>query len=197
MDKSEIVKIIAAIKVQCPEALNYQSKDEFNVLKDMWYDILREYPQEVVWQAVRNALKNTVFQKQNWIGAICQEIEAMKTTCEKTDGDLWTDLTGVLNEVGKIMYFGNRKHWYNGELIEPVEKVAEIYEKIDPILQGYVGGVAGLISLSQSETLEYEKGRFQKALPTLRQREKTRREMSPMLSGLIQSTGGENQKLLK
>ena len=201
ISKSEIVKIITAIKVQCPEALNFKSNTEMDIVVDMWHDILKDYPQDVAWAALRNALKNTVFQKQNWVGAICQEIEKMQIANEQTDGELWTELTGALNEVGRLMYFGNRKHWYGGRLIEPMDEVKKIYENLNPILQDYTGGVAGLISLSQSDALEYEKGRFQKAAATLRQREKTRREMSPMLAGLVQSVtgqiGGENQKLLK
>lgn len=184
MDKSEIVKIISAIKVQCPEALSYQNKMEFNLLIDTWFEILKDYPKEVIWVAVRNALKNTVYQKQNWIGAICQEIEKMQTAQEKTDGELWTELTDVLNTVSKIMYFGTAKHWNNGKLIDPTDEVNKIYENLNPILKDYVGGVSGLVALSKAETLEYEKGRFQKAIETLRKRDKTRAEMGAV-AGLL------------
>lgn len=192
--KSEIVKIITAIKVQCPEALPYKDEVELDILVDMWFEILKGYPKEVVWAAVRNALKNTVYQKQNWIGAVCQEIEKMKETTEKTDGELWTELTSVLNTVSKLMYFGTAIHWYNGKRIDPMEEVSKIYKNLNPILQDYIGGVSGLVALSKQETLEYEKGRFQKAIETLRKREKTKKEMGA-IAGLISSTANDMKML--
>lgn len=200
--KSEIVKIITAVKIQCPEALPYKDETELDILVDMWFDIFKDIPQEIVWTATRNALKNTVYQKQNWVGAINQEIEKMRTAYTKTDGELWTELTSVLNSVSKLMYFGTARHWYNGKLIEPMQEVEKIYKKLDPILQNYVGGVSGLIALSKQETLEYEKGRFLKNVEILRTRERTKQETPLTLSGLVQELSGclafeDRTKLLK
>lgn len=201
--KSEIVKIVTAIKIQCPEALPYKDETELDILVDMWFDIFKGITKEIVWTATRNALKNTVYQKQNWVGAISQEIEKLRTAYEKTDGELWTELTSVLNGVGKLMYFGTARHWYNGKLIEPMEEVNKIYQKLDPILQNYVGGVSGLIALSKQETLEYEKGRFLKNVEILRTRERAKKETPLALAGIVQELSGrfviesKETKLLK
>ena len=192
MTKSEIVKIITAIKVQCPEALQYKDRTELDLLVDMWFDIFKDIPKEIVWTATRNALKSAVYQKCNWVGVINQEIEKMRTANEKTDGELWTELTGALNKVGRLMYFGTATHWDNGVRIDPIYEVNKIYGKLDVILQSYVGGVSGLVALSKADTLEYEKGRFQKAVEALRKREKTKQEMGA-IAGLI----GEAESAMK
>ena len=95
ISKSEIIKIITAIKIQCPEALQYKNTAELSILADMWYETLKGYSQEIVWKATQNALKNAVYQKYNWIGLICQEIEKMNAVNEKTDGELWSELISV------------------------------------------------------------------------------------------------------
>lgn len=197
--KSEIVRIITAIKIQCPEALPYKDRVEFEILVNMWHEMLGCYPKEVVWQATKNAMKKTVYQKQNWIGAICQEIEKFKEVNEKTDGELWTELTAILNKVGRTMYFGGQSYWDNGELIDPIVKIKEFYEELDPILKGYVGGISGLISLTEIENLEYEKGRFLKSVENLRNKQKQKAEMSPEFEKLVNgiSIGIENKNQLR
>ena len=190
--KSEIVKIITAIKVQCPEALPYRNENEFDILVDMWHDILKEYPSEVVWQAVRNALKNTVYQKQNWIGAISQEIDKMQIAYEKDENELWAELTGVLREVSDCAY----KFRFN--YVEPngltqgenaYNRVKEIYKNLSPELKDYMQNVNGLINLANStdNELNFEKGRFLKVMPQIKGRARTRAQtgnMANLLQGL-------------
>lgn len=185
ISKSECVKIITTIKAQNPESLQYKNSSEFELLVDVWFDVLKEYPKELVWAAVRNALKKTIYQKPNWIGVICQEIECLRTTNEKTDGELWGELISALNKVNRVMYFGLTPHWDNNKRIEPIEEVGKVYNKLDPILRSYVGGISELIALSKEETLEYEKGRFLKAVIQLRQKEKTKKEMPADLAKLV------------
>ena len=177
ISKSEIIKIITAIKIQCPEALQYKNTAELSILADMWYETLKDYSQEIVWKATQNALKNAVYQKYNWIGLICQEIEKMNAVNEKTDGELWTELISVLDNVDRIMHFGTEIHWSDGRLINPIEEVKAIFDKCDPIIQRYLGNVTGLIAIAKEEDLSYEKGRFQKAVDGLRKREKIKQEM--------------------
>jgi hypothetical protein len=192
LTKKEIVKIITAIKIQCPEALPYRNENEFDILVDMWNEILKDYPKEVVWAAVRNALKNTVFQKQNWIGAICQEIDKMQTAYEKTAEELWAELTGVLNEVNKCVYkfrftYIERNGKTQGENARL--RVKEIYNNLSPELKDYVRNESTLIELADltDQQLNFEKGRFLKTVPQIKERAKTRAQtgdMANLLQGL-------------
>lgn len=196
----DVNKYLATIRINFENAYKTQTSEERQILIKSWYEILKEYPKEVCDKAVINAIKNAEFAPR--IGTIVKEIEKMRTAYEKTDGELWTELTNVLNSVGRIMYFGTARHWYNGKLIEPTEEVQKIYAKLDPILQAYVGGVSGLVALSKAETLDYEKGRFVKVVETLKGRERTKAETPLGLAGIIQELSGpkaiesEDTKLL-
>lgn len=190
--KSETVKVITAIKVQCPEALPYRNESEFDILVEMWHDILKEYPQEVVWQAVRNALKNTVYQKQNWIGAISQEIDKMQMAYEKDENELWAELTGVLREVSNCAYkfnfnFVERNGKTQGENARL--RVEEIFNNLSPELKDYIRNKGALIELADlpDQQLNYEKGRFLKVMPQIKERARTRAQtgnMANLLQGL-------------
>ena len=197
----DVNKYLATIRINFENAYKTQTPEERQILIRSWYEILKVYPKEVCDKAVIEAIGNAREGRAPRIGDIKYQIEKMRTAYEKTDGELWTELTGVLNSVSKLMYFGTARHWYNGRLIEPMEEVNKIYEKIDPILQTYVGGVSGLVALSKQETLEYEKGRFLKTVETIRTRERTKRETPLGLQGIIQGLSGaiegESTKLLE
>lgn len=192
LNKSEIVKVITAIKIQCPETLPYRNETEFGILVDMWFEILKEYPKEIVWQAVRNALKNTVYQKQNWIGAISQEIEKMQVAYEKDENELWSELSSVLREVNDCTYrlrfsFVERNGKTQGENARL--RLVEIYENLSPELKSYVrneGTLAEIASLTD-EQLQYERGRFMRTIPQIKQRAKTQAQtgsMANLIKGL-------------
>lgn len=190
LTKSEIVKIITAIKVQCPEALPYRNETDFDILVDMWHDILKEYPKEIVWVAVRNSLKNTVYQKQNWIGAICQEIDKMQTAYEKSEAELWGELAGVLREVGDCAYklrfnFIERNGKTQGENARI--RLQEIFNGLSPEVKEFVRNERTLIELAElpDNQLNFEKGRFLKAMPQIKERAKTRAQTGNM-AGLLQ-----------
>ena len=188
--KSEIVKIITAIKIQCPDTLPYRNESEFDILVDMWFEILKEYPKDVVWAAVRNALKNTVYQKQNWIGAISQEIEKMRDAYSMSDTELWHELTAVLREVESCAYkFRFNFIEANGKTQgdNAIDRVRQIYSELPKEIQEYCGGVSKLIDIAQldKEKLSYEKGRFLKVMPTIKERAKTKAQTGNM-AGLLQ-----------
>ncbi len=190
LNKSEIVKIISAIKIQCPETLQYRNETEFDILVDMWFEILKDYPKEIVWAAVRNALKNTVYQKQNWIGAINQEIEKMQVAYEKDENELWAELTGVLREVNDCAYKFKFNYVEANGLTQgenAYNRVKEIYGNLSPELKEYIRNEKGLIDLGNCtlQELNFEKGRFLKTMPTIKQRAKTRAQTGSM-QGLIQ-----------
>lgn len=191
LTKSEIVKIISAIKVQCPEALQYNTKDDFNTLVGMWFDCFKEYPKEVVWAAVRNALKNTVYQKQNWLGAISQEINNMQEAYEKTKEELWVELTSVLHKVSSNVYaykytFVEQNGKTQGE--NAYERNKEIFNKLSPELKEYCRSLNGLEEIADytEEQLSYERGRFMRDMPILRERARVRETTPNNLAGLIQ-----------
>jgi hypothetical protein len=200
LTKSEIVKVITAIKIQCPETLPYKSETEFDLLVDMWYEILKEYPKEIVWEAVRNALKNTVYQKQNWIGAICQEIEDLQAAYEKSETELWAELQDCLREVSRCAYNLRFNHVERNGLTQGENaraRLRDIFNDLSPELQEYCRNESGLVEIAQqtTEQISFEKGRFIKTMPQIKARARTRGQTSGQLAGLIQ--GLSNKFLLE
>lgn len=189
--RTEIVKIITAIKMQCQDALPYRNESEFDILVDMWFEILKEYQKDIVWLAVKNALKNTVYQRQNWIGAICQEIEKMRDACAKSDTDLWADIVAVLPVVENSSYkFNYTAIEENGKEQGENEKerVREIYNNLPVEIKSYLGSVSRLVEISRldSERINIEKGRFLKVMPQIKETMKTRAQIESV-AGLLPS----------
>lgn len=195
----DINRYITTIRINFENAYKTQGDEERIMLYKTWYAILKEYPKEIVDRAVLNAIKHAKFAPR--IGDIVEQIEKMQVAYETTDNELWESLTGILPEVAKVMYFGTAKSYYNGRLIDPIDEVNRIYNGLDPILKEYVGGVRELVTLSKQPTLEYEKARFLKVIPQLKERAKTRRETGDRLAALVAgvatfSIGGDDRKLL-
>ena len=97
----DVNKYITTIRINFENASKTQTSEERQILIKSWYEILKEYPKEVCDKAVINAIKYAKFAPR--IGDIVEQIEKMRTAYEKTDGELWTELTSVLNTVSKIM----------------------------------------------------------------------------------------------
>lgn len=191
INKAEIVKIITAVRIQCPEALQYRNETELDILVDMWYEIFKPYPKEIVWRATRNALKNTVYQKQNWLGAIHQEIDKMQVAYEKSDNELWAELTGCLREVSECAYklrftYVEANGLTQGENAR--RRLVEIYNNLSPEIKDFCRSVDDLVELSNltDQQLGFEKGRFLKTAPQIKERAKTRAQMPNALAGLLQ-----------
>lgn len=186
----DVNKYITLIRINFENAYKTQNDTERQLLIRSWYEILKPYPKEVCDAAVLNAIKNAEFAPR--IGSIVKEIEKMETAYEKTENELWAELTGVLREVEKNVYAFRYTYIEENGLSQgdnARQRVADIFNSLSPELKEYCRNQRGLIEIATSDGLQYEKGRFMKQLPTLRERAKTRRGMGDALAGLIQGMG--------
>lgn len=180
--KRDIISIIGAISAQCPDAFNFNKKEDMELVCELWYDSLKEYSKEIVMKAVKNALKNSDFQKRNWLGAICQEIEKMKSSTEKGGAELWEDLTDTFYKV-RIFASMLMNTFKEDDGVRQCDKASaklkELFNSLDNEIREYIRSTSMLIQLarSDSEQLSIEKGRFLRELPQIRERLKIRKEM--------------------
>lgn len=193
MQKAEVIKIITSIQIQCPDALKTRSDSEFDILVGMWFECFKEYPSEVVWEATRKALTNTEYQKQNWLGAISREIQKMQASFEKSELDLWSELVGVLRKVEDNAYRYSYTALTEDGITQGAEarrNNAEIFESLSPELRAYIKTAGDLIQISHysDEQLSYEKGRFLKQVPTIREKAKTRASLPQNFKNLLTGT---------
>lgn len=185
----DVNKYITTIRINFENSYKTQTDEEREILIKSWFSILKEYPKEIVDKAVINAIKYSEFAPR--IGTIVKEIEKMRTAYEKSDEELWAELTGVLREVS------NNTYRYRFTFREPNGKTQgenaydrnnNIFEGLSPELKAYCQDLGGLTVIAEytDEQLTYERGRFMRTMPTIKQRTKTRSETPANLAGLIQ-----------
>lgn len=186
----DVNKYITLIRINFENAYKTQNDEERQLLYRSWYEILKPYPKKVCDAAVLNAIKNAEFAPR--IGTIVKEIEKMQSAYEKTESELWAELTAALREVEKNVYcfrfnFIEANGLSQGDNAR--QRVEDIFNGLSPELKEYCGNQRGLIDLATGDGIKYEKGRFMTQIPTLRQRAKTRRETGDAIAGLIQGMG--------
>ena len=194
----DVNQYITMIRINFENAYKAHTDEEREMLLASWYAILKDYPKEICDKAVINAIKNAEFAPR--IGSIVKEIEKMQVAFEKTEGELWAELTECLREVRECVYrfrftFVEANGLSQGENARL--RVKELFAGLSPELKEYSRNESGLIDLARLDTeqLGFEKGRFNKTMPQLKERAKTRGQLSDSLTLLIQ--GVSNKFLLE
>lgn len=184
----DVLQYLTMIRINFENAYKTQTKEEKKLLLKSWYAILKDYPKEVCDQAVINAIKNAEFAPR--IGSIVKEIEKMQVAYEKTAEELWAELTGVLREVRDCAYrfrftYVEENGKTQGENARI--RIKEIYNNLSPEIKDYVRNDFTLLEIADltDQQLNYEKGRFLKTIPQIKERAKTRAQTGNM-AGLLQ-----------
>ena len=191
---NDVNQYITMVRINFENAYKTQTAEEREMLLASWYAILKEYPKEICDRAVIQAIKYAKFAPR--IGDIVDQIEKMQVAFEKTEGELWGEFTSVLREVRECVYrfrftlveANGLTQGDNARL-----RLKELYRNLSPELQEYCGDERGLIDLSKldKEQLGYEKGRFNKVMPQLKERAKTKAQIGGNLTMLIESMGNK------
>lgn len=187
---NDVLQYLTMIRINFENAYKTQTQEEQKLLLKSWYAILKDYPKEVCDQAVINALKNAEFAPR--IGSIVKEIEKMQEAYEKSQEELWTELTATFREVADCAYkfrftYVEENGKTQGENAR--ERVKEIFNNLSPEIRDYVRNERALIELTEltSNQLNYEKRNFEKVIPQIKQRAKTRATtgtMANLIKGL-------------
>lgn len=184
----DVNKYLTMIRINFENSYKAQNDEERILLLQSWYAILKDYPKEVCDKAVIEAIKHAKFAPR--IGDVVEQIEKMQVAYEKTDMELWAELTGVLREIRYCAYsFRFTAIQPNGKTQgeNARDRVREIYKNFSPELKEYVRNENNLLEIADltESQLSYEKGRFLKTLPQIKERAKTRAQTGNM-AGLLQ-----------
>lgn len=183
-------KYITTIRINFENAYKTQTDEEREILIKSWYAILKDYPKEICDKAVLQAIKHAEYAPR--IGTIVKEIERMREAYEKSDAELWAELRGVLREVEKCAYsFRFNAIDDNGKTQgdNARDRVEEIFNGLSIELKDYCRNSRGLIDvaqMSENELTLYERPRFMRVIPTIKERARTRQETPESLAGIIQ-----------
>lgn len=185
----DINKYITTIRIEYPNAFPIQAKNEteraelYRMLCVSWYKQLEQYPKELCDTAVMNALGNARDGRYPRIGDVKYQVERIEEACQKSDNELWAELQSVLWEVADNV--GLYKYEANGE--QARKRNREIFDSLSPELKEYCQSLDGLtdIALCDMDKLGFERGRFIKAVPQIRERAKVRATLPEAVKSLV------------
>lgn len=185
LKKTDIHKLLVLIRANFENAYSFKTEEEARILIEFWYDSLKEYPQEVVYQAVGNAIRHSEFAPK--IANILNEIKVLNSFNYKTDIELWAELDNVLYEV----YDTSRYLRYPQHFDTADKKLNEIYKALSEEIKLFVVNVSTLIEIAEmdDESRKFEKARFLKTMPSLREHAKNKAQAEQFLK-LVGEAGG-------
>lgn len=180
LTKADVAEIFLMYATVYPEQ-SRQIEDE-GALIQVYYDLLKEYPAEVVRTAATNAMKTCKYLPKP--SEIIDEVRKITTSFELSEGELFAQLKSAAGKAEDL--FGQFNYTFvcdgktQGERAR--EEVRELYESLDPVLKEYIGGVSGLLSLARNDEEQwgYERARFARSLETNRRRVQIKTEMPEM-----------------
>lgn len=173
LKKSDMSKLIMLIRTNFENAYNFKTEEETRLFIDYWYDCLKEYPREVVYKAFDNAIRHSEFAPK--IKNILEEAEKLTSADKKTDEELWAELTSVLYEVYDASR--NLNPQYSEETrADGANRIDKIWGELSEEIKGYVVNKSTLIEISELDdgSRQYEKGRFLRRMPTVKESLKNR-----------------------
>ena len=162
-------------------------KDVFEAKVNLVYSRLEKYPYEIVSEAFGRCLDTCKYNIS--IADIIEQIHIMQSVNEKSEQELWAELDDALYETANLYSkFGYTAIPY-GETKTQGEQAREdlqhLFDNLDPLIKEYVSSIEQLIALSQVDDLTFEKGRFLKAIPNLRSRQRVRQETPTDILGML------------
>jgi len=150
-----------------------------------WHECLMGYDEKVVSAAFRLALKACKFPPT--IADIVEQINALVKATDKSDAELWNELTMALSRYRECSCQFNYTYTPHNESLSQGQlaqiEAQKVYDGLSPKLKEYCGGYNGFadMALLDDEGLSYEKGRFLKAVPQIEKRIETKRTTPPEL----------------
>ena len=176
LEKTDILTMIKLIKLNFGYAFNGASENDLEAIIGLWYNNLKIYPKEVVSVAFNRIM--TICTKQPSLADIIEQIKEIASAGQPSENEYWTELEKAVDKIRQIFYFGGRSYMSQDGLVKPLEKAQELFEKLSPVVREYLGSWHTLKSLSELDTLEFERNRFFKVMPNL----KTRCEIKQTIS---------------
>lgn len=171
--KTKIAEIIATIKSIYP----YYAKDSnIEITARVWELTLKDIPDNIVEVAFLKCIQTCKMPPTP--ADVFEKISAMAELTKETDEELWHIYTTALNQTGNQMYyfrftFVEKNGKTQGENARA--RVNNIWNGLPERLKQYIGSEGELMRMARNytdEELKFEKTRFLKTIPTIKEREK-------------------------
>ena len=185
LTKKDVIQMIGLIKANYPYTYKDMPDSSLDLLLETWYSSLSKYDKRVVETAFKKAIEKCKMPPT--LADIIENIQEITETTELSDTELWQILLKATEDTSDCTYY------FNFYLVEDngktqsenaVERFNNIWESLPQILKDYCGSKDGLIDLSETD-MSFEKGRFLRTLPTLKQRQQVKLTTNPDILKLV------------
>lgn len=190
LTRRDIIKALSIIRITYPNAYPTQTDEDESMLIEVWYEMFVEYPREIFFAALKKAMATSEFFPKP--ATITKAINDMQEAYEKDEHDLWEELTGTFREVLKCAGMLHYTFIDGDDGLSQGEKarrrLVQIYNALDPALKDYCRNTGALIELARytDEQLSYERGRFMRTMPIVRERVRTRLSTPDNIKSMLQ-----------
>ena len=186
LTEKDVVKYITLIQANFA-AYTGLSDEQMQLLISSWHEILKPYAKEACDKAVMLVIKNSKFPPR--VSDIVSEIETMQIAVTgKTDTALWEELKSALIRSESYAYAVS--NFYGNPADKAWESADKLFNTLSPEVREYLHCTKGMLDLSEltDEQLSFEKGRFLKQLPSIREYTKLQSELPPEYKSLFAGT---------
>ncbi len=169
--QKKIIEMIGSVKTIYP----YYAKDtDVETLVRTWTVLLKDYPDKAVDVAFYKCLQ--ICKMPPTPADVIEQLNSMAEALEPSDEELWSVYIKALRETDYWVYRfpftaiqeNGKSQGHNAKM-----KVQELWDNLPERLKQYIGSKGELIQMSRysDEDLKYEKNRFMKLMPTIKNRE--------------------------
>ena len=187
--QNKIIEMIASIKT----IYSYYAKDtDVQTLVKTWTALLNDYPDEAVEVAFYKCLQTCKMPPTP--ADVIEQLNAIISTNEPTDEELWNTLTKAVRETEKQIYYfqftfveaNGKTQGQNAQI-----KVQKIWDNLPEKIKNYLGGKSELLRIAKTysdEELKFERTRFFKTMPTIKKRQEYTELKQLLDGGVLRST---------
>lgn len=170
MKRTELIQVITLIKANYRYVFKDMSEEEYEAMRNSWWDCLKDYPFGAVLNAVKLALlKNTYPPTIADIYGYIQKAEQLQ---QPSDNELWNILVSAVNEIKATHVQEFKGSCYRTPLYELKDKsrCKPIYNKLPIEVRKTVDfGTFVLYGGLDEKAMAVERNRFLKAIPEKRE----------------------------
>ena len=169
MKRSELVQVLTLIKANYRYVFKDMSKEEYDLMRDSWWECLKEYQ----FGAVLNAVKLSLLKNQYppSIAEIVAYIRRAEQLSQPSDNEMWNKLASAVHEI-KNTYINEYSCCYGTPLYQLKDKsrCKAIYEKLPIEVRKTIDfGTFILYGGLDEKAMSVERNRFLKAIPEIRE----------------------------
>lgn len=196
MQRATAVRLIEEIHVNFRYTYKDMSSKDMQIMIARWYDCLRGYSDEAVEGAFRTALCRSSMPPT--IADIIGTIERQERLKEPSDMALWSELKEAIEKIKKKVWDIRYGFVHLFEMKDTMNEPKYVYDNLREDIRSYIDFDSFCaFGAYTDEQLQFERARFLKAIPEIRQALRDKRtieETKPMIAagqGIQQLTGGK------